>query len=120
MGKPTGLITDIQEPDVFTGASDTALKNPWNIQHPDTPEATEGAKGRSYPIQMRRGQVLEVVTDAYGRFLSVNELMPPLIPSDRLPGRTREDERITREQEWAQAHSRIQASPIAKLAARFQ
>ena len=86
------------------------MPNPWDIQHPETPVATEGAKGRSYAVQMRRGQTLEVVTDAYGRFLSVNETMPPLIPSDRLPARTAEDERRIREWEWDQANRRIQTT----------
>ena len=95
------------------------MSNPWDIQHPETPVATEGAKGRSYSLQMPRGQVLEVVTDTYGRFISVRELMPPLIPSDRVPGMTREHERELREQEWVEANTRAYPS-VAKWMRNIQ
>ena len=57
-------------------------------------------------VEMRHGQVLSVVTNHDGSLVRVDELMPPRLPSDRLPHHSAVDEAAARERDWREAFAR--------------
>src|SRR3990172_7574818 len=71
----------------------------WDVQHPGTIEITEGAT-RSYPALLAHGQQLNVTTDAYGRYLNIEEAILPSINYARFPYPEFQDEVRAREREW--------------------